>query len=786
MEYTILDMPLACFMDKPTRPESGVEKSAQLLFVALKQTLQSAKRNTLTVGALKLTFSGGMCHVNLGEKTWVYTDTTGTLIRVQTEIGSHLSRVNVQSAEMKELLTLLYRRAKDCSNARRHDFRLNQFLAGDFLNMNDAELALWTRNLEALLGDDTALNELVYFGEADVRPANPAKRPPIQPLEPEEALTVRVRRPAAPEELPAPTRLPPVRGAQPWSPPVAPKAPEPAPKPSVQRPFSLAPEEGDGPRTAFFKQKAAAGEKAQKAAEAARQREAEEARRRRDAERRASEEKERRRAAEQSAQQAHGHAGQWRKLFNAGLVVAGLGGGLLTVAGGVAVTHPEEVKSALGLKQDQLVQPLSTMKLPEGISDTGALLLAAAPVERGVLYEDSLLDRYGLMESLFDGKFLVLGAEEIQYGEKMRGYRFAIPSVDNGEQEKGEVKASFPDAINTLLRADLTDKNIKDWIVHWFHSAYKDQAGKPLLLEREGIQIERNGKNEVTKVSYVGSNKTMKVRYEQARFDEKAPKSGVISRRTTAPMPRNFVGADDELLLFTGGTPSQQLLIPEKLLKADGIGRLKAHGKTFEFTWKELAAGVRHYFEVKDKEEHKTFVTPDGKSQVVDTWNRYTTPQDPILLRIVGEITEGKSEKKRFEAVRKAFQDTPYVRESRNTEANRPPVATLLKKGGDCNNQAVKAASYLESAGYDAALLYAMRSDAEAKVAEANGDAFAYSTHVLVGVDESDIDFDLAADAVKYVDASGTSWVVLETNGNFELGQMPLSDFHVVLADPVR
>jgi hypothetical protein len=53
-----------------------------------------------------------------------------------------------------------------------------------------------------------------------------------------------------------------------------------------------------------------------------------------------------------------------------------------------------------------------------------------------------------------------------------------------------------------------------------------------------------------------------------------------------------------------------------------------------------------------------------------------------------------------------------------------------VKEGGDCNNQAVKAASYLEAAGYDAALLYAMRSDAEAKAAEAKGNAFAYSTHV--------------------------------------------------------
>jgi hypothetical protein len=55
-----------------------------------------------------------------------------------------------------------------------------------------------------------------------------------------------------------------------------------------------------------------------------------------------------------------------------------------------------------------------------------------------------------------------------------------------------------------------------------------------------------------------------------------------------------------------------------------------------------------------------------------------------------------------------------------------------------------------------------------------------------VGVDQSDLGFDAPADTVKYTDAAGTIWVVLETNGNYKLGSMPLTDFHVVLADEVK
>jgi hypothetical protein len=253
-------------------------------------------------------------------------------------------------------------------------------------------------------------------------------------------------------------------------------------------------------------------------------------------------------------------------------VAAGLGVATLTVGAGVAITHPEEVKSVLGINENKLVRPLSTMKLPEGISDTGAMLLAAAPVEQGKFYEDSLLDRYGLKSALFDDKFLVMGAEEINYAGKTRAYQFSVPSADNGEQEKGETKASFADAINLLLRSDLTDDNLKDWMVYWFRDAYTDQAGAPIKLERDKIIIERDDQKKVVKVLYTGSNKGTKVRYEKVRYEEKTSKTSVTARRTTSQQPRNFVGKGGELLLFTGGTLNQQLLVPEVLLKQDELG----------------------------------------------------------------------------------------------------------------------------------------------------------------------------------------------------------------------
>lgn len=729
--------------------------------------------------------------IRSGEKNWRYMVTISGVMKCEEAHDRQTKVAPLQARELEDLLKHIYRTAVTDRKNVQQDERIDMATVSTFIFVDLEEVNRCIERMEAHFNGGDSVQELRPPVRPNLRaaPVNRIIRPmppvPTLPPPPEEAMTVLVgRRPPARPNPRAALANPNVQ---------PPSTPPPAPQD-----FSLEPQPGDGPRTSFFKA-AAAGAQAQ--ADAAKRQAEQAARmaqgavgmaqdaqvRRKDAEKRAQEERERRRQAEREAEAAHGALWKYRNLIRAAVMAAAVASVPAMGTAAYVVANLEEIKVAIGIAEPKLVQPLSVMKLPEGISDTGALLLAAAPVEQGELYEDSLLDRYGLMNALFDGKFLILGVEEVAQGAaKVRQYRFAVPSQDNGEQESGETKASFAEAIQTLVKPDATDEELKNWITAWMASAYKTDSGQPLSLEKDKIEIKRDEKGVVTKVLYSGSNKAAKIRYEQARMDEKTSRTGVIARRTTSPQPKAFVGLDDELLLFTGGTPDQQLLIPEPLLKPDGLGDLQAHGKNYTFTWKELASSVRHYFEIKDQQEVKDFTDLDGKFHRVDTWNRYTTPKDPILLRIVEDIVQGKTGVERFEVVRNALQETPYVRESRNTEANRPPIATLIKQGGDCNNHAVKAASYLEAAGYDAALLYAMRSDAEAKAAEDRGDAFVYSTHVLVGVDKKDLGFDPAPDAVVFKDNEGTEWVVLETNGNFQLGQMPLTDFHVVLADAVR
>lgn len=758
-----------------SRPPDSLPEHTSLAHIqcldSLFQILEM-KGQELRVPPILIKEEEGNFLLNLSGRKLQYMRTANGVMKCEEAQYKNTKVTPLQAKEVKDLLTHMYKAALAGRENTQNNRRINTATASvfDFASLTDVERCI--QLLEAHLGINNAV---------------PPARPPVRPNPRAVPVNRDVRR------LPPPSALPLVLPTSPEEamtvvvngrPPVRP----PAAKPED---LSLEPQTGDGPRTSFFK---AAVANALSDAKAARRGQAQAARMAegalgmaQNAQDKAQAERERRRQAEREAEAAHGALWKYRRLIQATLLAAAVASVPAMGTAAYVVANFEEIKEAIGIAEPKLVQPLSVMKLPEGISDTGALLLAAAPVEQGELYEDSLLDRYGLMNALFGGKFLILGAEEVAQGAaKVRQYRFAVPSQDNGEQESGETKASFAEAIQILVKPDATDEELKNWITTWMASAYKTDSGQPLSLEKDKLEIKRDEKGVVTKVLYSGSNKAAKIRYEQARMDEKASRTGVIARRTTSPQPKAFVGPDDELLLFTGGTPDQQLLIPELLLKPDGTGDLQAHGKNYTFTWKELASSVRYYFEIKDQQEVKDFTDLDGKFRRVDTWNRYTTPKDPILLRMVTDIVEGKTGVERFEVVRKALQDTPYVRESRNTEANRPPVATLLKQGGDCNNHAVKAASYLEAAGYDAALLYAMRSDAEAKAAEARGDDFAYSTHVLVGVDKKDLGFDPAPDAVIFKDNEGIEWVVLETNGNFQLGQMPLTDFHVVLADAVR
>lgn len=443
-------------------------------------------------------------------------------------------------------------------------------------------------------------------------------------------------------------------------------------------------------------------------------------------------------------------------------------------------------------RANDLVKPLREMTLPPDISDAGAVLLAASPLT-GPRYEDPLLDRYGVKDAFYGGLFLIQGVKTACEGGE-RVYAFAIPSLENGELSKAErankltIEASWPDVSALLLRENLSDETLKTFIADWYAKTYKNQAGAPILLEKEEIKIERSADQKVMRVSYAGKHKNdwmqHEVLLEHARTDGRARASNTSSRPSPKPLTKN-----GELVLLTG--VDQDLLIPEPLLCEDASAKVVASElSTVHLSLKEIATATSIYFEQKDKVETKRITTPDGAESTISLWARFVTHQDPVVKRIVEVLTkDAKTQAEAAEKLRLFIQESTYEMESRGVEVNRPAVATLLQESGDCNNRVVYGASFLKARGLRTAILHAMRSASATNAAAARGDAFAFSRHVLIGILEKDLgDLVLPADKTTFTDENGETWVVLETGRGFQFGQMApsLKDFQIVMAEEVK
>ena len=331
-------------------------------------------------------------------------------------------------------------------------------------------------------------------------------------------------------------------------------------------------------------------------------------------------------------------------------------------------------------------------------------------------YEDNILSPYSTSELLLGNKFRYTGGSVNQSSNNERVAFFALigrRSLNLDRDGKGAEKfdsTTLPDAINTLLDYErLTDEEIKEWIAYTYEVSFR------VKFDVSRISITRDPETKkIISAKYdpePGFNNEMRlaipVEMDGVAANNpggKITKTGLITKVVAENDLKNTI------LLQSGLSPYHDLRVPSKFLPIKRRIEIPLpNGESWATNTDNLAAEIEEYFRIKQSNKRNTMsgVSEEGIFKKHERMAPYTAIGTEEMGRLAQHLLEREpnaTQLRQAEIISQFVQSMEYISEN-GTDFDKPPLATLFDKGGDCNNKVGLWSAMMRGAGIAHAIM---------------------------------------------------------------------------------